>query len=79
MKGRALIEDAAFGPEAIKVIGQAFDEAWANTAGNYSDVFREEARLRLASAILSIAKDGNLNVATLKKAGIEALRRGNIL
>ena len=79
MKGRALIEDAAFGPEAIKVNGQALDEAWANTAGNYSDVFREEARLRLASAILSIAKDGNLNVATLKKAGIEALRRGNIL
>lgn len=66
MKARALIEGAVFGPElgpevgpeAIKVMGQAFAEAWANIAGNYSDVFREEA-FRLASAILSIAKDGN--------------------
>jgi len=50
MKTRPPIEDAAFGPEAIKVIGQAFDEAWVNIAGNCSDVLREEARLRLASA-----------------------------
>jgi len=66
MKARALIEDAAFGPEAIKMIGQAFDEARADIGGNYGDVLREEARLRLASAILSIARAGNLDVATLK-------------
>ena len=69
-----MIEDSAFGPEAIKVIGQAFDEAWKQIAGNYSDVLREGARLQLASAILSIAKDANLDVATLTKAGIDAMR-----
>ena len=75
MEAWAMIEDSAFGPEAIKVIGQAFDEAWKQIAGNYSDVLREGARLQLASAVLSIAKDGNLDVATLKKAGIDAMKR----
>jgi len=49
------------GPEALKAIGQAFDEAWLHIAGNFgddpSDV--EKARARLARARLSIAhKDG---------------------
>ena len=74
MEAWALIEGSAFGPEAIKVIGQAFDEAWEEIAGNYSDALRDGARLQLASAILSIAKDGNLDVATLTKAGIDAMR-----
>ena len=74
MEAWAVIEDSAFGPQTIKVIGQAFDQAWEEIAGNYSDALREGARLQLASAILSIAKDGNLDVATLKKAGIDAMR-----
>jgi hypothetical protein len=78
MQAWALIEDSAFGPDAIKVMGQAFDEAWEDIACNYSDVLREGARLQLASAILLIAKDGNLDVATLKKAGIDAMTRGDI-
>jgi|SoiMethySBSTD1v2_1073268.scaffolds.fasta_scaffold251980_3 hypothetical protein len=28
MRARALIDGAAFGPDALKVIAQAFDEAW---------------------------------------------------
>ena len=75
MEAWALIEDSAFGPETIKVIGQAFDEAWADIGGNYGDVLREGARFQLARAMLSIARDGNLDVATLKNAAIEAMRR----
>jgi len=75
MEAWALIEDSAFGPETIKVIGQAFDDAWADIGGNCSDVLRDETRFRLAGVILSIAKDGNLDVATLKNAAIEAMRR----
>jgi hypothetical protein len=75
MRAWVLIEDSAFGPEDIKVIGQAFDEAWEDIAGNFSDVLREGAQLRLATALLSIAKDNDeLDVATLKKAAIEAMR-----
>ena len=37
MGSRQLIEGAAYGPEALKVIGQAFDEAWLDIAGNFGD------------------------------------------
>lgn len=28
MKARAMIEGAAYGPDDLKVVGQAFDDAW---------------------------------------------------
>jgi hypothetical protein len=37
MKARQLIDDASYGPEAVKALGQAFDEAWVNIAGNFGD------------------------------------------
>lgn len=78
MRAWVLIEDSAFGPDAIKVMGQAFDEAWEDIAGNYSCALREGARLRLANALLSLAKDDeDLDVASLKNAAIEAMRSGD--
>jgi hypothetical protein len=38
MRARQLIGGAAFGPEALKAIGQAVDEAWAEIAGNFGNV-----------------------------------------
>ena len=37
MKARKLFDGASFGPEALKAIGQAFDEAWQEIAGNFGD------------------------------------------
>ena len=37
MKARQLIDGASFGPEALKAIGQAFDKAWLEIAGNFGD------------------------------------------
>ena len=37
MRARQLIDGAAFGPDALKAIGQAFDEAWAKIAGNFGN------------------------------------------
>jgi len=76
MRAWVLIENSAFGPDAIKVMGQAFDEVWEDIAGNYGDALREAAQMRLANALLSIAKDNeNLDVASLKNAAIEVMRR----
>lgn len=78
MKARTLINDAAhsFGPEALKVIGQAFDEAWASIADRFpAGVSAESARSRLATAVLSIASDHSRNVAALKVAALEAMKR----
>ena len=37
MKARQLIDGASLGPKALKAIGQAFDKAWLEIAGNFGD------------------------------------------
>jgi hypothetical protein len=58
MKTRALINGASpsFGPEALKVIGQAFDAAWASIADQFSADL-SAARLKLVTILLTIAND----------------------
>jgi len=74
MKARSLGDGAAFGPEAVKAIGQAFDEAWAEIAGNFICPATEEAaRLSLANAILSVAIETSRDVQVLKKAALQVL------
>ena len=75
MKARKLSEQAAFGPQTLKVIGQAFDEAWANIAGNFGgEPLRvQAARLKLANAILENAGAGQRDCAALKEAALKSL------
>jgi hypothetical protein len=63
------------GPEIVKAMGQAFDEAWAEIAGNFGDhpMEIETARLRLANAILSAAVDGSKEVSALKAGALHAM------
>src|SRR5439155_4103532 len=70
---RKLIDGAAYGPEALKALGQAFDEAWASIAGNFGDepYEIERARLKLADALLSVASDESRDVDALKKAALQ--------
>ena len=75
MKARALIDGACFGPDALKAIGRAFDEAWASIADNFGEGQVEAARLRLASALLSVASDDSRDVSLLKNAALEIMRR----
>ena len=58
MNARELIDSASFGPDALKVIGQAFDEAWVSIAGSFDEnpLTVQAARLKLANAILAAAK-----------------------
>jgi hypothetical protein len=75
MKARQLIDGCSFGPEALKAIGQAFDTAWQEIAGNFgSDAVEvEAARLQLASALLSIANEESRNAEVLKRAALERM------
>jgi hypothetical protein len=59
MRARQLIDGAAIGPEAVKAIGEAFDAAWAEIAGNFGNdpLNIEAARLKLATALISIASE----------------------
>jgi hypothetical protein len=68
MKAQQLLRYAtqSFGPEAMKVIGQAFDEAWASIAGKFTTHSAETERLRLATIILAVATDDSRDVEALK-------------
>ena len=75
MKARQLIDGATYGPDALKVIGQAFDEAWRDIAGNFGDDPSEieAARLKLAEAVLSVAHEDSRDVAALKSGALQAM------
>ena len=78
MKARRLIDGAAYGPNALKALGQAFDEAWASIAGNFGDDASdiERARLKLATALLSVASEDSRDVEVLKKAALQVMALG---
>jgi hypothetical protein len=75
VKARRLIEGASYDPETLKALGQAFDGAWATIAGNFgtdsNDV--EKARLRLATALLSVASEHGRNIQALMQGALQAM------
>lgn len=75
MKARKLIEGATYGPETLKVIGKAFDEAWAEIAPHFSrnGLQAQSARLKLARAVLSAARDDSRDSEELKNAALQAM------
>jgi hypothetical protein len=78
MNARHVIDSASFGPEALKAIGEAFDGAWREIAGNFGDDPRdiELARLRLANAMLSVACEESRDVEALKNGALQAMALG---
>jgi hypothetical protein len=75
MRARQLIDGAAFGPEAVKAISKAFDAAWAEIAANYGSDPEEinQARYRLATAMLEIATEESRDVYVLKQAALQRM------
>jgi hypothetical protein len=74
IKPHALTGGTSFGPDALKAINQAFDEAWASIAGNFGEDQVERARLRLATAILSVASEDSRDVEVLKRESLLMMR-----
>jgi hypothetical protein len=71
------LDRSAFGPEALTVIRQAFDEAWETIAGNFGDDASriDAARTRLANALLSVAKNHTRDVEALKRDAMQIVAR----
>jgi hypothetical protein len=72
---RQLIDDAAFGPDALRAVRQAFDEVWSEIAWRFGThlVVIEAARLKLADALLSIASEESRDVEVLKCFALQAM------
>jgi len=63
-----------YGPEALKAIGQAFDEAWWVIAGNFgNEIDIEKARNRLAYVLLLVADDDSRDVGVLRRAALQRM------
>ena len=77
MKARKLIDGAAFGPDVVHAMGQAFEEAWKEIAATYGGdpSAIEDARVRLAEAVLSVASEHSTDVAALKAGALQAMAK----
>jgi hypothetical protein len=73
MRARRIIEGSAFGPDVLKVVRQAFDEAWASIANKFLPHEHEVAREALALAMMSATRDDTSDIAMLREAGIRAM------
>jgi hypothetical protein len=76
MKARQLIGGASFGPDDLKVIWQAFDDAWNEIAPSVTGRAQgiEAARLKLANIVLSLARDNNRDPLALKNGAVRSFR-----
>jgi hypothetical protein len=73
MKTRRFIDRTSFGPDTLKAMGEAFDQAWVQIAGNFGDTQVENARLKLAEAMLSTATEGSTDVAALIAGALQVM------
>jgi hypothetical protein len=77
MRARQLIDDASFGPDALKTMGDAFDAAWAEIADGFGTdpLVIEAARIKLANAVLSVASEDSRDVEALKRSALQVMAR----
>ena len=75
MKARAIIDGATFGPDALKVVCQAFDDAWRDIEANFGNDPRdiEIARLKLANAVMSVADEDSRDIEAVKNGALQAM------
>jgi hypothetical protein len=77
MRARQLIGGAAFPPYVLKVLGEAFEDAWAELAPDVSGdpTVVDAARFSLAEIVLDIAKAGRpIDRDRIKAAAVDAFR-----
>jgi hypothetical protein len=74
--------DTSFGPEAIRVLTEAFEEAWQSLlrsgAKFGSDRRAEEARDTLAKYMIEQAKQGELDQRRLREGALLHFTRSNL-
>lgn len=77
MRARQLIGGAAFPPDVLKALGEAFEDAWAEIAPGVSTDPNvvDAARLSLAEIVLVIAKAGPIDRDRIKAGAVDAFRQ----
>jgi len=75
MRAAKILAGCTYGPETVKTIGKAFDDAWANMAEHFAgDAKRAEAaRERLAHAVLIAAKEDSWDSESIKSMALQIM------
>ena len=75
MRARRLIENSTYDPETLHLLFQAFDEAWCEIAGHFNNEPKEieQARLRLAHAVLIVAREDSEDPERLKNDALQVM------
>jgi hypothetical protein len=76
MRARQLIGSAGFPPDVLKVLFDAFEDAWAELASDVSGdpAVVDAARLSLAEIVVGIARAGPVDYGRIKTAAVDAFR-----
>ena len=77
MSARVPFQNATFGPEQLRTLYQAFDDAWEVVKPQYASNAQstEVGRLQLANAVLSAYRDGMIDPAALTDAAVQMMQR----
>ncbi len=59
----------------VRAASAAFESAWAEIAGRFSADTHDEARERLASLIISAAREDSIDADVLRRVGLAAMAR----
>ena len=72
MSANQFIEGASYGPEALQIVCQAFDEVWPSIAGKLRDdpAAIEAARLKLANTILIFPNDAINSAGLIRNSAL---------
>jgi hemoglobin-like flavoprotein len=75
MRARRLIENSTYDPKTLRVLFQAFDEAWCEIADHFNNEPKEieQARLRLAHAVLIVAREDSEDPERLKNDALQVM------
>jgi hypothetical protein len=75
MKARQLIGNTSYGPDVLRVLYAAFDDAWVHLAPTHSasPLMIEATRLKLANVILSLAQLDSKDADQLKTAALRIM------
>lgn len=78
MEARRLIASAHYGPDELKVLFQAFDDAWEIIAPRCGDngLAIQATRLKLANTILSVACEKRGDAEAMKEAALRLMNFG---
>jgi hypothetical protein len=74
MKARQLFSNGTYGPDQLKVLFKAFDDAWDCIAADFDSPHAiEAARLKLANIILSMPPNGSNDSEQIKSTALRIM------